>query len=283
MVDPVLARRVLDETKNLTPWPEVASRVMRLAQRPEVVPGELVAVIQTDAALTAKVLRLANSAYYGFRREIGSLAEAGNALGVQALVNLVLTGCAERYFHAGSRSAPSKALWERSVTTAFSAQILARVQGTVNPERAYTVALLQNIGHLVIDDFLREFRESIEREQRDGRDLLAAERAVLGQNHAQIGARLARRWGFPEVLSDTIEFHHSPERAAADPQLAAIAHLAECITYALSLEDGLESLAYGFSDSALRITGLDRNAFATLEEVIREELEKARDVLESAA
>lgn len=283
MVDPELARRVLEATKRLAPWPEVATRVMQLAQRPEVVPKELIAVIQTDAALTAKVLRLANSAYYGFRREIASLAEAGNALGVGALVNLVLTGCAERYFHAGRRGAPSKSLWERSVTTAFAAQILARVHGSVDPERAYTVALLQNIGHLVIDDFLVEFRDSIEREQRDGRDLLAAERSVLGQNHAQIGARLARRWGFPEVLSDTIEFHHCPERAGADPQLAAIAHLAENITYALSLGDGLESLAYGFSESALGLTGLDRHAFLALEEVIREELEKARDVLESAA
>ncbi|MCA8981495.1 MAG: HDOD domain-containing protein [Planctomycetes bacterium] len=283
MAQPELARRVLEGTKNLTPWPEVASRVMQIAQRPEVVPGELVAVIQTDAALTAKVLRLANSAYYGFRREIASLAEAGNALGVQALVNLVLTGCAERYFHTGGRGAAAKSLWERSITTAFSAQILARAQGAVDPERAYTVALLQNIGHLVIDDFLVEFRERIEREQRDGRDLLSAERAVLGQNHAQIGARLARRWGFPEVLSDTIEFHHSPERAGVDPKLAAVAHLAETITYALSLDDGLESLAYGFSESALALSGLDRNGFLALEEVIREELEKARDVFESAA
>lgn len=283
MADPEVARRILLETKHLAPWPEVATRVMQLAQRHEVVPGELVRVIQTDAALTAKVLRLANSAYYGFRREIASLAEAGNALGVQALVNLVLTGCASHYFHGGRRSERAKALWERSVLNAFSAQLLARIHGSVDPERAYTVALLQNIGHLVIDDFLDEYRESIEREQRDGCDLLVAEREVLGQNHAQIGARLARRWGFPEVLADTIEFHHSPERAGADPQLAAIAHLAESITYALSLGDDLDRLAYAFDDSALRTTGLDKTAFLSLEQLIRQEFDKARDVLESAA
>lgn len=283
MADPVLARRILEEIKNLAPWPEVASRVMRIAQRHEVVPGELVEVIQTDAALTSKVLRLANSAYYGFRREIASLTEAGNALGVQALVNLVLTGCAARYFQTGRNSERAKALWERSVMNAFSAQLLARVHGSVDPERAYTVALLQNIGHLVIDEFLDAFHEHIEREQHDGCDLLEAERRVLGQNHAQIGARLARRWGFPEVLADTIEFHHTPERAGVDPKLTAIAHLAECITYALSLGDGLESLEYAFSDSALGLAGLDKSGFLSLEELIRREFDKARDVLESAA
>jgi len=283
MWDPEVARRILVETKNLEPWPEVASRVLQLSQRHEVIPGELVSVIQTDAALTAKVLRLANSAYYGFRREIASLSEAGNALGVQALVNLVLTGCASQYFHGTRRGERGKALWERSVMNAFSAQLLARVHGSVDPERAYTVALLQNIGHLVIDEFLDEYTESIERVLHDGGDLLAAERSVLGQNHAQIGARLARRWGFPEVLADTIEFHHSPHRAGVDPELAAIAHLAESITYALSLGDGLESLDYSFSESALELTGLDRTAFLSMEELIRQEFDKAKDVLESAA
>jgi len=283
MADPTLARRVLAEIKTLSPWPQVASRVLQLSQSSQVVPRELVDVIQTDLALTAKVLRLSNSAYYGFQREIASLSEAGNALGVRSLVNLVLTGCAARYFQTGGRGASAKSLWERSVLNAFSAQLLARVHGTVDPERAYTVALLQNIGHLVIDDYLEEFREEITLARHDGASLLVAEQQVLGLNHAQIGARLARHWGFPEVLADTIEFHHSPERAVADPELAAIAHLAESITYALSLGEGIESLAYDFSDTALGLTGIDKVGFLSMEELIRDEFERARDVLDSVA
>lgn len=282
MVDPERTRRLLDEVRQLSPWPEVAGRVLRLSQDPDVVPSELVEVIQTDPALTAKVLRLCNSAYYGFRREIASLTEAGNALGVHALVNLVLTGCAARYFRTGGRGDAAKALWERSMMNAFSAQLLARVHGGVDPDRAYTVALIQNIGHLVIDDFLVECREEIEDARASGLDLLEAEREVLGMNHAQIGARLARRWGFPDVLVDTIEFHHTPERAAVDPELAGIAHLAESITYALALGEGLDTLAYAFSDSALGLTGIDRVGFLSMEERLLRELDKARDVLAAA-
>jgi len=282
MANPELLKNILTEIKSVEPWPTVATRVLELSSRSDVIPGELIAVIQTDAALTAKVLKLCNSAYYGFQREIASLTEAGNALGVQALVNLVLTSCASRYFSQGAGNDDhARRLWERSVMNALAANLLARIHGGVDKNRAYTAALLQNIGHLVIDHHLEDFKDQIAEARDEGLDMLAAEKKVIGLNHAQIGGRLARRWGFPEALVDSIEHHHTPELATSEPMLASIAHLAESITYALALGEGLENMAYELSESALGLTGIDHVGFLSMEDVLLKELAKARDFVEA--
>ena len=85
---------IVQDLRSLEPFPSVATRVLELASDEEVVPSELIEIIQLDPGLTAKVLRLCNSALYGFQREISTLQEAGNLLGVRALVNLVLTSSA---------------------------------------------------------------------------------------------------------------------------------------------------------------------------------------------
>lgn len=283
MANPDLLKNILNEIKSIEPWPQVATRVLELSSRSDVIPGELIAVIQTDVALTAKVLKLCNSAYYGFQREIASLTEAGNALGVQALVNLVLTSCASRYFSKGKSGADdrSRKLWERSVMNALAANLLARIHGGVDKNRAYTAALLQNIGHLVIDHHLDDYKDEIAASRDEGMDMLAAEKRVIGLSHAQIGGRLARRWGFPEALVDSIENHHTPDRATIDPLLASIAHLAESITYALALGEGLENMAYDLSESALGLTGIDHIGFLSMEEVLLKELANAKDFVEA--
>jgi putative nucleotidyltransferase with HDIG domain len=274
---------VLDEIRNVDPWPPVATRVLRISQQEDVVPSELVAVIQTDSGLTARVLKLCNSAFYGFQRQISSLPEAGNLLGVQALVNLVLTSCVQQEFRASKEFGNDRGrrLWERSVMNALAASLLASINGEVDRNKAYTAGLLQNIGHIVIDSFLEEYRDEIKAEREAGVDMLDAEKTVLGVNHAQIGARLARRWGLPEVIVDVVENHHTPEKSQVDPKLTAVAHLAESITYALALGEGLDGLAYTLSDSAMGLTGIDHGRFEAIEDVLISELRKAKELVNS--
>ena len=111
--------------------------------------------------------------------------------------------------------------------------------------------------------------------------MLDAEKEVLGLNHAQIGARLARRWELPEVIVDTVENHHTPERATIDPMLVAVTHLAESITYALALGEGLEGLAYSLSSSAMGLTGIGTTRFAMIEKTLMAELDKAHQLVET--
>jgi HD-like signal output (HDOD) protein len=273
---------VLREIKSLEPLPQVAMRVVRLASQEDVIPRELVEVIQTDAGITAKVLKLCNSALFGFRREIASLPEAGNLLGVSTLVNLVLTSCASRYFRdygrGGTRN--GRARWEESVSNALAASLIAGLTNGVDRSRAYTCGLLMNVGHLVLDRYVPERAKQLDAQMEDGLSRLQAEHAVVGIDHAEIGARLAERWNFPDVLVDSIRHHHDPVSAEVDEKLASVAHLGEMFTSALEMGEGLENLAYELKGGALGVCGIDRSGFEQIEELLRAELERAREVVD---
>ena len=273
---------LLREIKSLEPLPQVALRVLVLSGREDVIPREIVDVIQTDVGIVGKVLKLCNSAYFGFRREIASLEEAGNLLGTSTLTSLVLTSCAGRYFRDYGASSPELARkrWENSVAMAVASNLLAAVHGRVDRHRAYTAGLLGNVGHLVVDRFLPLHESDLRQQLQAGATRLEAEAAVLGLDHAEIGARLAERWNLPDVLVDTIRHHHVPEAARIAPELASVAHLGEMLATANETDDDLENLAYRLHERALSITGLDRPHLDTLSNSLRGELSKAREAVE---
>jgi len=273
---------IVADIRSLEPFPEVASTVLELSVRDDIIPNELIDIIQTDPGITAKLLKLCNSAFYGFQREIASLREAGNLLGVTALVSLVLTSSANRYFRDyGNASTSSQVgLWRRCVASALASRLLARYHGETDPERAYTAGLLQNLGHLVLDRFVDDHSSDLIAALDGGSSLIDAERNVLGLSHAEISARLATRWGLPEVLVDTIRHHHAPENATIDPTLTATIHLAETLTWSIGLGDGVDSRSYGVSSAALAATQLRPADFAGLDRMLTDELERARSLIE---
>ncbi|HUR28251.1 MAG TPA: HDOD domain-containing protein [Planctomycetota bacterium] len=275
---------ILAAIKSLEPLPQVAMRVVQIASHEDVVPRDLVGVIETDAAVTAKVLKLCNSAYYGFKREIGSLPEAANLLGVSTLVNLVLTSCSGRYFRDYGQvdSQTANRLWEESVVDAIASSMIARLEGHVDKNRAYTAGLLQNVGHLVIARHARATALRVQSEVARGASLLEAEATVLGLHHAEIGARLAEKWNFPENLVDTIRHHHTPEAARLDPRLASITHLGEVVTRSFLSGNPLERDPYGLCERAYLLAGIERDAFEMMGDVLSAELDKAREFLQAA-
>jgi HD-like signal output (HDOD) protein len=229
MVD--LLQSIVTNIRSLAPFPQVATTVLDITARPSVTSQQLIKVIQTDPGLTGKVLKLCNSAYYGFQREIASLEEAGTLLGAPTLTSLVLPSCAPNYFQevrpANDRLNASG--WQDAVTTAIASRLVASTTGRVDPERAYTAGLLLNVGELILDRHCKRGLDQVQHQVRQGSPRILAEKAIIGISHAEIGARLATRWMLPQVLIDTIRCHHAPERATQDPSLTAAVHLAEAL------------------------------------------------------
>lgn len=275
--------QILTEIKSLEPLPQVALQVMALSEKEDVTPREMIAIIQTDGGLTAKVLKLSNSAYYGFAREIASLEEAGNMLGTRALFNLVLTSCAGRYFrdYGGCSKDSLERMWESSVMTAITASTLARLHGGIDRHRAYTAGLLLDIGRIVLERFVIPFRGAIDAQVKLGADPLVLEHRLFGMHHAEIGAQLAERWAFPAVLIDTIRHHHTPENAQADPLMTSFCHLAATISDALELDRGADAFHLDLSAKALEAAGLDRQGLAQVESLLVGELKKAREMVDA--
>ena len=219
---------VLAGIDRLEPFPANAVRVLELALSGAGV-GELVELIEQDPALAAKVLRLANSTRYGGRAPIESIFDATHRLGPRVVSNLALTGGGASVYMGYGSSTPrtNESLWMESLYTACFSMRLAREAGSVDAELAYTIGLLQNLGHVLLDRFLDEAREQLIGLLDEGAGLLEAERAVLGIDHAQAGARLLRRWGFPERLVRGVRCHHSPTEAGEEGHLCALTGLGE--------------------------------------------------------
>jgi len=278
-------QEILRDVQSLEPLPAVGLKVLELADKPDLVPGELTELIQTDSALTAKVLKLSNSALYGCTREIASIHEAGTRLGTRVLTNLVVTGCAAKHFrHYGAQDpAGVRRAWERSVANAISASLLASISGAVPKHHAYTAGLLQDIGELVLERYCVREHMAIAAEVAGGADMLAAEKAVLGLSHAEVGAHLADRWNLPDLLADTILCHHEPERAQCDPLLTSFVHLgSQVVQSSGALEKKGAQRSYELSDWALLASGFDALVLAGVEERLVEELSRAQELLQLA-
>jgi len=205
--------------RNLPSPPGVALQIIELAQDPNASLADAARVVAMDPALSARILRMANSPLYATRRRATTLAQAMSTLGVNATLSLALGFSLMQGLRGrGSAIELQEQLWKRSVLAAVIARLLAQHAGTGRSDIALLGGLLQDIGklallHALSDGYARLHAQAI------GNDaLLALERAAYGDDHASIGAWLARRWNLPAVLVEAIACSEAP--APVDDPLA---------------------------------------------------------------
>ncbi|RUM87253.1 MAG: HD family phosphohydrolase, partial [Thermodesulfatator sp.] len=188
---------------------------------------QIAAVIEKDQVLTGKVLRLVNSAFYGFPRRISTVANAIVLLGFNVIRTLVLT--ASIFEMMQSRDV---ALWEHSLGVAATSGVLSKHLKIEQPEEVATAGLLHDLGKVVIRASLSEDWPTIQEKIAEGKSPQEAEREVLHIDHAEIGGYLLDRWNLPERLVEPVAYHHLPEKARKFPQETAVVHLADLLVRA---------------------------------------------------
>lgn len=197
---------LVDEITELRPLSAAATRILQLTESEEFSAHELANVIATDQALTAKMLQLANSAYYGFPRRIMTARDAVVLLGFRAVRSTTVASCVIETVGEGSNLDLDQ-FWRFSVSVGMLAELLARTVA-VNQDQAFTAGILHNIGLLAFDqhrpDPLGEARELAATE---GLSLHDAERQVFGFSDAELGGALAERWNFPLPLVAAVRDH----------------------------------------------------------------------------
>ncbi len=224
--------QIIERAGDLPALPKAVSRVLALTDDPDMDLSEVAEAIQTDPALSAKILRISNSPYYGMRQYVGTLKLALVILGAREIRNIVL-GVAVFDALRTRKTASMLAgdFWKHSFeTAAFSKKFGEYLKLTVHGED-FVAGLLHDIGKVVL---MRQFEEEyapIYAETRGWGDALcAAEDEVFGFTHAEAAAALASYWNFPRTLVDGLMLHHPkpsmPLREAVDPSLAAIVRLA---------------------------------------------------------
>lgn len=234
--------RKLDE---LPPMPEVGIKISKLTADPDTDIEEVLQLIDKDQSLTAKLLRLCNSPFYGLSNRVESVRQAVVLLGFKTLSSIVVTSCSSFYFKndANGYGVSSMDLWRHSVATAIACQIIAKKFAPEKVGMIYTAGLLHDIGKVVLNDFVGDELPKILELVDGGKSFIEAETEVLGMHHGMIAGKLARKWKFPEELVEALKYHHEPQYAVYDKELCELVHLGNIITNTLGVGTGIDSFA----------------------------------------
>lgn len=247
--------------QDLVTLPEVALRIARRVEDPTSSATDIGREISNDAALTVRLLRVANSPAFGQLGKISTISRAITLLGVRQVRDLAVGLTAVRTFEGiGNELVTMEAFWRQSVLCAVAAGHIAARRGCGRAESPFVAGLLHDIGQLVVYSRAPDVARRALLMSADAADdlgLYLCERAVMGFDHGAVGAALARKWGLPHSLQECLEFHHEPQRAAAFPIDVAIVHIANSI--AVLVEIGSTDLgdAPAISQHALRAASLD--------------------------
>lgn len=225
----------------------VLSRIVEIIREPDSSISDLKNLIDVDPPLSAKVLRRANSAYYGLRREVLSIQDAIVFLGFRTLREIALTLKTGKIFESGMEtgSYSRRELWKHSLAIAVCAKNIYRKEFRQHGDDIYSAALLHDIGIMVIEQFAPEiFAEIIKTVEVEQLPIEDVEKKLLGYQHADIGMELASRWNLPAEIVKAIGYHHSPLRAPEEyAKSAMVIFVSDCIckTRLIGFFDSTES------------------------------------------
>ena len=223
---------LVEQNIELVSLPEVCLSIQSMADDIDCTAEEMGKVVGQDTALTAKLLKLVNSPFYGLRMPVDTITRAVRVIGVQELRNLALASSAiETFSGISSDLVDMVTFWRHSIFCGLLASCIASRCNILHPERMFIAGLLHDIGRLLIFAKLPEQAEDIlSRYKKSGVQGCEEENAVLGFDHAEVGARLMELWNMPTALQETVACHHAPEKASEAPLDSVIVYVANAIT-----------------------------------------------------
>lgn len=275
MVDIDEMVRVLDGLDDLPTLPTIYTQVSELVRDPKVSVADVAKVIEMDQAITSKILRLVNSSFFGFSRQVTSIRQAVVLLGFTTVQNTVLSvSVFDSISPTKVNGFDLKEYWRHSIGCGIVCTSLDRILKTGHKEETFVAGLLHDIGKLILDRyFASEFGQAVEYANTNGVTFYESERLLIGCTHDEIGEYLAEKWKLPYSLVEAIALHHQPSNLRSEPKLVSLVHIADYFTHRLGF--GF-STNYGLPEAepfALDELGLDGESLANLEEKLEKVLE----------
>lgn len=276
-------RSIADGILYLPSLPLVVAKIVELVDNPKTNAATLSSLIATDPGLTARMLKLANSAFYGFPRRIGTINLAIVVLGFNTVKDLgVSSSLVDRFnFNSESTDFDMPGFWEHSIGTAIAARMISRVGNYRVVGEAFVTGLLHDIGRLIIVRYLpKEFKQIGQVEREKNLLLWEAEAEVLGLTHAEIGGLLTQRWNLPDQIVSAIRHHHQPLAEEQLSLLTATTYFADFLTRRLHPHYAQEGKAWSVAEPVANLLQLRRTAQGEVDidhylELFRLEFERA--------
>lgn len=251
---------LVNRVEEIPVFPQTVNNIIILTEDPKSDASDLEREIIKDQGLTTKILRLANSAYYGLSRNIKSVAEATVLLGFQAIKSMVLATTVGKVLvkELPGYALDKEELWRQSQICAITARVIAKKARFAKADQAYTAGLLRDIGKVILDHYMKEqYDQIVALVDSENISFMQAEEQVLGYNHGQVGAKIAEKWNLPEDLVEAIALHHDPASAQVNPKMTAMTHIADGLVMMMGYHLGIDGLSYQFSEEAMTLLNLD--------------------------
>ncbi len=274
-----IVRQVKDVCDDLPRLPEAVAKIMQLVDDAESSVDAIVAAIEPDPNLTTKILRAANSAFYGFSRAIYSLRRAVPLVGLNTIRSLALSiGTMESFPRAANTPGFSRdQLWQHSLAVASGLNRLGQKLG-LEADYLFLLGFLHDLGQLVLDKyFSAEFQRCIELAQEQGIALCEAEREVLELDHGEVGFLLLNRWHFPEVIIQPVKLHHSTKLPKGpDTVDLAMLRVVNSLAHEVGLGKEHDPVGSRINQADLEFLGIKPEGLAEIRDLLassREEVE----------
>jgi putative nucleotidyltransferase with HDIG domain len=259
--------------------PGAAVKLLALVDDPEINVARIEQILRQDAGLTANLLKLANSAYFGIPSKVGSVRQAVLLLGLKRLIQMVIASCVSAIMDKpvpGYDLLPGE-LWRHSLAVTVAAEGLVKELKVDAAEEIFTAALLHDVGKLVLGEFVADGFHKIEHAMVQGVAFETAEDMVLGTNHADLGARILKQWSLPMGIVNAVRWHHDPESAEQSDLMLDIVHVANVLCLMIGIGVGRDGLQHQPCGAAVERLGL---ASGHLEKVASQTLQWVEELSE---
>lgn len=278
-----LLRRYIDKAMvDLPALPNVVMQVIQATERETISTSEIEKLLASDPAITAKLLKVVNSAYFGLPRQIVNVNQTIAILGLLQVRNLVMSIGVLNVLNSPTPRIVEiqKQFWQHSFASASCAEQLAKTRSKPRKdvETYFVGALLHDVGRLFLFTlFNLPYQEVLKESLKKEEPLDEVERRVLGTTHAELGAALAEKWNLPPVLVEMIRCHDAPPEGVVDDSILCV-HVADAIANELAPAE-TAGIASGIHPTAMTQLGITESELEQLRETTAAQLAKAQDLL----
>jgi HD-like signal output (HDOD) protein len=272
----------ISRSENLPVLPQIVSQVLKLADDPDASPKEMERIIERDPAVTAKILRVANSSYYG-SNQVASIGRAISMLGMNAIRSLIV-GVAYQQIISG-RAVASQfnklEFWRHSLGVATGSRIISKIKIPMKSEEMYVAGMMHDVGLLVMDRFHPlELDKAIQYAGSEEIPLHQAEQLNFGFDHSQLGAILAEKWGLSPIVVNGVRYHHDTEMDEEHHDTTMIISLANKLAHECGLTNNIPNQPCEIEDSLLESVGIPREQLEVIKNVVVQEIARAEEAFQ---
>lgn len=271
-----LKDRILKSLKDLPPMPQVAQKARQVIDNPASSFSDLAKVIETDQAIVARILKIANSPYYGLSGKVSSVQHASVVLGVKTLMEILNLACSSEILGRTltGYNLDAGELWAHSLAVASGSQIIARKVSPSLEQDAFSAGLIHDSGKIILDPYIEERKDVFNAFVSEGKEtFLNAEKNVLGFDHAELAAEACEKWHIPAQIAFAIKHHHDPTPSKGDI-LSYIVHMADAIAMMSGIGSGIDGMLYQMHPEAIRVLKLSPDDMSMIMGQIAEYVEK---------